>query len=262
MLKIFLGRNWWSHQGNVTRSSEFERRNPRRGKRGVTGGLSGAKAEWEIEASCMDKKGPSNVKCHRTTQAHGLLLLRICTDSSPGFLFPATHPSSPNLLIFSSAAIEGNGSPSHHWKYTDRQTAGRCWVVMQPIDSEAFLDISQTPACENLSVEGDSSSPTPAPGSSVSGEGGTPCLSSHSVEAFLGFVTYIPLTTLLPHSNTFLARGGTDAGVTLAKNKSKRGKGKKPFYDKHLSKNFISWMDLAAKEQLLSLWLFFLLSLL
>lgn len=111
MLKIFLGRNWWNHQGNVTRSSEFERRNSRRGKRGVTGGLSGAKAEQEIEASCMDKEGRSNVKCHRTTQAPEFLLLRIRTGSSPGFLFPATHSSSPNLLISSTAALKWKASP-------------------------------------------------------------------------------------------------------------------------------------------------------
>lgn len=67
--------------------------------------------EREIEASCVDKEGLSNVTCHKTTPARGLLLLRIRTGSSPGFLFPATHPSSPSLLVSSTAAFDGNGSP-------------------------------------------------------------------------------------------------------------------------------------------------------
>lgn len=63
---------------------------------------------------------------------------------------------------------------------------------------------------------------------------------------------------LIPYYNTFLTQGRTDAGVTPAKNKSKRKK--KLFYNKYLSKNFISWMDSAAKEQLLDLLRFFLFS--
>jgi len=42
---------------------------------------------------------------------------------------------------------------------------------------------------------------------------------------------YIPLT---PYSNTFLTRGRTDAGVTPAKNKSKR-RGKKPSFTINIS---------------------------
>ena len=48
---------------------------------------------------------------------------------------------------------------------------------------------------------------------------------------------YIPLT---PYSNTFFTRGRTDAGVTRAKNKSKRRGKKTLFYNKYLSRNFIS----------------------
>lgn len=143
----------------------------------------------------MDNEGRSNMKCHRITQAHEFLLLRIHTGSSPGFLFPATHPSSPNLLISSTAAFKGNGSPIAGSTQTDSGQALGGYAADRLWDFPGCLSNSSMWKSE---CQKESQAPTPTPGSAVSGEGGTPCLSSHSAEAFLSFVTHIPLTTLPP----------------------------------------------------------------
>lgn len=111
MLKSFFGRCWSNHWGNLTWSSEFERRNPRRGNRCVRGGLSGPKVEWDIEASCMDKEEPSDswMSQNHTSPWIAAPQNLLCLLS---WLFIPCNTSQLNSLYFlSTVAFKGNGSP-------------------------------------------------------------------------------------------------------------------------------------------------------